>query len=188
VTVKGKRTAFKSTTAWELVKTRRLSCSEHGEHGLGSVPFVEREGTHRCLWSVLFDHSLAGSTPEASEAGINAVATIDSRKVFQSILFESDLRQNEFVGRIGGQSKEENRLRVKRFLCEKTPNHSELFLNIMAQIWVRCSARRETRLQKHNLSKSDCRLRKVYGEVDMANQLASYYERNCGTEFSSLFF
>ena len=41
------------------------------------------------------------------EAGINAVGTIDSRKAFQPIIIEKNLRQNQFVDRIAGQIERE---------------------------------------------------------------------------------
>jgi hypothetical protein len=116
------------------------------------------------------------------EAGMNAVGTIDSRKAFQSILFEKDLRKNQFVGRIGGQ--------IDRGEGEDPTPHKVIF------IWKDTKAFRVisnyhgsdlTEVQRMNRNgdirnvtcpKAIADYGMFMGGVDRANQYASYYERD----------
>jgi hypothetical protein len=64
------------------------------------VHSVERQRAHSrfspVLSSIPFIDRIHG-------IGVNAVGTINKSKADQPILFESDLRKDDFVGRIGGK-------------------------------------------------------------------------------------
>jgi hypothetical protein len=71
---------------------------------------------------------------------LNAVGTINKSKADQPIVFESDLRKDDFVGK-----------GPRKAVFGTKPKTSESFLTITAQIWFRCSGNRKTASTRRKL-------------------------------------
>ena len=114
------------------------------------------------------------------EAGINAVGTIDSRKAFQPILFEKDLRQNQFVGRIGGQiDRGEDPTPRKAIFTRKDTKAFRVISNYHgSDLTERQRMNRNGDIRNETCPKAIADYGKFMGGVDSAHQYASYYERD----------
>jgi hypothetical protein len=116
------------------------------------------------------------------ETGINAVGTIDSRKAFQSILFEKNRRKNQFVGRIGGQidrGEGKHPTPCKAIFMWKDTKTFRVISNYHGSDLTEVQRmNRNGDIRNVTRPKAIVDYGKFMGGVDRANQYASYYERD----------
>ena len=107
------------------------------------------------------------------DIGVNAVGTIKKSKADQPILFESDLRQDQYVGRIGGKGP-----RKAIFMWHDTKTF-RVISNYHGSDLVEVERRqKDGKYKKKTCPKAFADYGKYMGGVDTANQMRSYYERD----------
>jgi hypothetical protein len=105
--------------------------------------------------------------------GVNAVGTIARSKADQPILFEKDLRRDEYVGRVGGKGP-----RKSIFMWHDTETF-RVISNYHGSDTVEVERRqKDGSLKMKTCPKAMADYGKYMGGVDTANQLRRYYERD----------
>jgi hypothetical protein len=107
------------------------------------------------------------------DIGVNAVGTIKKSKADQPILFEKDLRKDQYVGRIGGKGP-----RKAIFMWHDTKTF-RVISNYHGSDLVEVERRQKDGKKKmKTCPKAFADYGKYMGGVDTANQLRAYYERD----------